>query len=58
LQFVPDNLLGDDPAAVKAGLAAAYSRLLDGYEFTNLLLAHGQPMVGDGRIALEKFIAS
>jgi hypothetical protein len=58
LQFVPDQLLGDDPTAVKAGLKAAYNQLLDDYTFTNLLLAHGKPMVGDGRVALENFVAS
>ena len=29
LTFVPDFLLGDDPAAVKRGLCGAYARLLD-----------------------------
>ena len=58
LQFVPDQLLGDDPTAVKAGLKAAYNQLLEDYAFTNLLLAHGKPLVGDGRVALETFIAS
>jgi hypothetical protein len=57
LQFVPDKLLGDDPEAVKAGLRAAYTRLLENYAFTTLLLAHGQPMVGDGRVALEQFVS-
>ena len=57
LQFVPDQLLGDDPASVRAGLKAAYSRLLEEHSFTTLLLAHGQPMVGDGRDALEEFVA-
>jgi len=57
LQFVPDQLLGDDPASVRAGLKAAYTRLLEEHSFTTLLLAHGQPMVGDGRDALEEFVA-
>lgn len=57
LQFVPDTLLGDDPEAVKAGLIAAYSQLLEHYEFATLLLAHGEPMIGDGRTALEHFVS-
>jgi hypothetical protein len=39
-------------------LKAAYNQLLDDYAFTNLLLAHGKPMVGAGRVALENFVAS
>ncbi|MDH3509258.1 MAG: hypothetical protein OER85_00215 [Gammaproteobacteria bacterium] len=57
LQCVPDQLLGDDPAAVKSGLKTAYRRVLEDYVFTNLLLAHGKPLVGDGRAALEAFVA-
>jgi hypothetical protein len=57
LQFVPDSLLGDDPAAVKAGLKAAYARLIKEYAFTNVLLSHGGPIIGDGRAQLEAFVA-
>jgi hypothetical protein len=56
LQFVPDSLLGDDPAAVKKGLIAAYSRLVEEYDFTHLLLSHGGPIIGDGRAQLEAFL--
>ena len=41
LGFVPDDLLGDDPEGVKAGLRAAYARIADELEFEALLLAHG-----------------
>ena len=58
LKFVPDSLLGDDPTAVKAGLVAAYTRLLEEYEFLHVLLSHGQPIIGEGRAQLEAFIAS
>jgi len=58
LQFVPDTLLGDEPETVKAGLKDAYARLLENYSFTTLLLAHGQPIVGQGRAALEKFVSN
>jgi hypothetical protein len=58
LGFVPDFLLGDDPEAVRRGLAAAYGRLADELEFDVLLLAHGAPIVGGARAALRDFAAS
>jgi hypothetical protein len=54
MRFVPDNLLGDDPEGVKAGLRDAYSQLLD-RDFDNLLFAHGSPIIGGGKEALRKF---
>ncbi len=56
LAFVPDFLLGDEPEPVKAGLLAAFGRLLDEAEFDHLLLAHGGPVI-DGRAELERFVA-
>jgi hypothetical protein len=56
LQFVPDILLGDDPDAVKTGLRNAYRRLLDTRSFEHVMLAHGLPLVGTGRAALEEFV--
>jgi hypothetical protein len=53
--FVPDFLLGDDPEAVKAGLRDAYRSLL-AREFADLLLSHGDPVVGEGRAALAGFV--
>lgn len=58
LGFVPDQLLGDDPAAVRRGLAAAYLRICDEREFDVLLLAHGAPYASGGREALRAFAAS
>ena len=55
LGFVPDFLIGDEPEAVKAGLRAAYQRLL-GLDFDHLLLAHGLPAVGDGKEQLRAFL--
>ncbi|HST40270.1 MAG TPA: hypothetical protein VLK58_12205 [Conexibacter sp.] len=55
LGFVPDHLLGDEPLAIKRGLAEAYLRLCDELAFETLLLAHGAPVVGDGRDALRAF---
>jgi hypothetical protein len=56
LGFVPDWLM-DDPPATKAGLRAAYGRLLS-LDFDTLLLAHGDPLVGNGKQALANFLAS
>jgi hypothetical protein len=55
LAFVPDSLLGDDPDDVKRGLIAAFERLLD-LDFDHLLLAHGHPVVGDGKEQLRAFV--
>jgi hypothetical protein len=54
LGFVPDELLGDDPEGVKTGLRAAFQRLAQ-LSPEHLLLAHGLPVVGDGRRTLEEF---
>jgi hypothetical protein len=54
LAFVPDDLLGDDPGAVKAGLRDAYGRLAD-LEFDALLLAHGAPVATNAESALRDF---
>jgi hypothetical protein len=56
LSFVPDSLMGDDPEGVKAGLTAAFERLLE-LDFDHLLLAHGEPVVGDGKEQLRAFVA-
>lgn len=53
--FVPDWLMGDDPEAVKEGLHDSYSRLLT-LDFDHLLLAHGLPVVGDGKAQLRAFL--
>jgi hypothetical protein len=57
LGFVPDALIAGTPAqvaAVKDGLKAAYRRLCD-LDWDTLLLAHGLPLVGDGREQLRAF---
>ena len=48
--------MGDDPAAVRAGLRESLRRLLD-LDFDSLLFAHGEPLVGGGRVALRGFVA-
>ncbi len=55
LHFVPDQYLGDDPPGVKVAIRKAYGRLLD-QPFDNLLLAHGDPIVGDAREQLRRFV--
>lgn len=54
LAFVPGFLMGDDPAAVRAGLRESLRRLLE-LDFDNLLFAHGEPLVGGGKVALRAF---
>jgi len=53
LEFVPDELM-DDPEAVKRDLRSAFKELLK-RQFEQLLLAHGQPIVKDGKEALRQF---
>jgi hypothetical protein len=55
LGFVPDQLLGDDPDAVKRGLRERFRRLARDIEFEALLLAHGKPIAAGGRSALRTF---
>jgi glyoxylase-like metal-dependent hydrolase (beta-lactamase superfamily II) len=55
LRFVPDNLIGDDPEAVKEGLRDAYRRLLS-LDFDGLMCAHGDPIPSAGRDALRDFV--
>ncbi len=57
LGFVPDSLM-DDPPATKRGLLAACARLLERRDFVHLLLAHGGPVIGDGRELLRDLVDS
>lgn len=54
LGFVPDFLM-DEPEATKAGLRESYRHLAE-LAFRHLLLAHGEPIVGEGREALAAFV--
>jgi hypothetical protein len=47
--------MGDDPEAVKRGLRDAFAELLE-RDFDHLLFAHGTPVVGGGKAALEAFL--
>src|SRR6195256_550261 len=55
LGFVPDSLM-DDPPGTKQGLLDSCQRLLDQLDFQHLLLAHGGPLIGDGRARLEELV--
>jgi hypothetical protein len=52
-----EDSLMDDPPATKRGLLAACSRLLAELDFEHLLLAHGGPVIGDGRELLADLVA-
>ena len=54
LAFVPEGLM-DDPERTKAGLRDAYRKLLE-LDFELLLLAHGDPVIGDAKQALRTFL--
>jgi len=54
--FVPDSLM-DDPEQTRRGLLASCARLLQELDFDSLLLAHGGPVIGDGRAQLEDLLA-
>jgi len=55
--FVPDSLMGDDPAADKRGMLESLEALLE-REFDTLLFAHGDPIVGGGHEVLRRFVES
>jgi hypothetical protein len=55
LGFFSDELLGDDPETVKAGLTDAFGGLLT-RDFDHLLFAHGEPLIGGGKAALREFV--
>jgi hypothetical protein len=57
LGFVPDSLM-DEPERTKQDLLAACARLLEELEFEHLLLAHGGPVIGDGRAQLQELVDS
>jgi len=59
LAFVPDSLIGDEPAqveAVKRGLREAYRRLCD-LEWDALLFAHGLPLLDNAKEKLRAFVS-
>jgi hypothetical protein len=57
LQFMPDVCF-DDVEAERASIHAGLTRLAGELEFSHLLLAHGDPLPGDGRERLREFAAA
>lgn len=55
LQFVPDDLLGEDAEHEKTLLRAGFAKVAESADFDHLLPAHGEPVIGDGREALRRF---
>jgi glyoxylase-like metal-dependent hydrolase (beta-lactamase superfamily II) len=55
LGFVPDSLM-DDPPATKRALLEGLQRLLEEVEFEHVLLAHGEPLIGDGRERVQELV--
>jgi glyoxylase-like metal-dependent hydrolase (beta-lactamase superfamily II) len=55
LGFVPDSLM-DDPPGTKRALLEGLQRLVAELDFENVLLAHGEPLIGDGRVLLLELI--
>jgi len=54
LGFVPDEHLGDDIDATKRAIRDSYAKLLE-LDFANILVAHGEPIVGGGKEAMREF---
>jgi hypothetical protein len=57
LEFVPDRYLGD-PTEEKPAIRDGLAQLANELDFSHLLLAHGPPIVGDGRERLREFAAA
>lgn len=55
ISFVPDEWLGDDPAATKAAIKQRFSELLV-LDFDNLLSTHGGHVIGGGKELLQEFV--
>lgn len=55
LGFVPDSLM-DDPPETKRRLLQSFERALRELDFDHLLLAHGGPVIGDGRDQLDELV--
>lgn len=47
----------DDPEQTKDGLLQAFSEVLADHRFEHLMLAHGLPLVGNGRAELELLLS-
>ena len=54
LELVPDQYMDDAPAE-RRGIREGLGRLARELDFEHLLIAHGTPLVGDGRERLREF---
>jgi hypothetical protein len=46
----------DDPPGTRRHLLDAFARLLGELDFEHLLLAHGGPVIADGRARLQELV--
>ncbi len=53
--WVPDALM-DDPPETKRKLLGVFERILQECAFEHLMLAHGLPLIGNGRRELARFV--
>jgi hypothetical protein len=56
LAFMPDELLGENPEQVRAGLSKNLRRMFD-EDFNALLFAHAEPVLDGGRAMLSDFLS-
>jgi len=56
LAFMPDRLLGDDPAGVRAGLCRSLRRIHAEEDFDGLLFAHAPAVLEGGHALLGEFL--
>jgi glyoxylase-like metal-dependent hydrolase (beta-lactamase superfamily II) len=56
LGFVPEEHLGDDVDATKKAIRDSYARIAADAEFDNLLVAHGEPIVGGAGEQMRVFV--
>jgi hypothetical protein len=57
LVFMRDELLGDKPQSVRAGLHRNLRRILDEEDFDALLFAHSEPVLRGGWALLSDFLS-
>ena len=55
LGFVPDEYIGDDPEKVKRGMVANLRLHLE-RDFDTIVMAHGAPIVENGKAMLREFL--
>jgi glyoxylase-like metal-dependent hydrolase (beta-lactamase superfamily II) len=56
LGFVPEEHLGDHVDATKKAIRDSYARIAADAEFDNLLVAHGEPIVGGAGEQMRAFV--